>query len=96
MTRYKTLTCKRCLNKWLVHEDMQPIASACPRCDNVHGIIWRPTDKTTRTAPYYAGDENKEEQIIFVPLSAVEYEPKRTLFDQDDDFISANLGWEDN
>jgi hypothetical protein len=37
---YKTVTCGRCLNEWVVYYDIQNKGSMCPVCNKVEGIIW--------------------------------------------------------
>lgn len=95
MIKLKAITCQKCDLIWTVFSDIQPKASACPRCNNVYGIDWSTYEGTQKARPYHEpAAAPKKQRTVYVTLEQHEQEPNRAMFDQSDDFTNANLGWD--
>jgi hypothetical protein len=107
MAKGMNVKCSRCLTAYNIYDDIQVKAvGICPICNNVEGFRFEHPFTFDYNAgnvdPHLGGEENydwdwlesekgKGTQLSLVE-AGLEDEPSGA-FDQDDDLINANLGW---
>lgn len=93
--KYLVVRCAKCRDTHVVYNDIHKNAWHCPTCFYSNGVLWKHWKGGTYrvgNVPKHVSDEEfyDHDWANFIP----EIPEGDEMFDQDDDFINANLGWD--
>jgi hypothetical protein len=96
--KQKKVMCGKCTMEYVVFNDIHALTYRCPVCGTVQGVTWKNFDKEIDPSeyavePHLDGEDQYDWDWLLYDDLYVDGD-RNGAFDQDNDFINANLGWE--